>query len=143
MSKVRQVSEAIGRIEGFFAQGNTLPKRLNNPGDLLFKQQSHATPYNVYVPVKQSDGSTKQILHIFAKFDTLEHGWEACDRQVHLFAGRIDPKTRFPYTVAGTIQVWAPKDDGNDPVGYTALLCKAIGCKPGDYLREVLKDGEV
>lgn len=128
MSKVRQFSQAIGQMEGFFVKSTlhqTLPQRLNNPGDLIYKGQKNSIRKNII----GADGKIRS----FASFDTIEDGWVACDTQVQLFADR-------GLTVEETIQKWAPADDGNNPNSYTAGVCHIFGCSPADLLAPLIKE---
>jgi hypothetical protein len=135
MTKLRQVSDVIGHMEGFYvsqeqaaAQNRrwpTIPQRLNNPGDLVFEHQKYATPHSIV----GIDGKTR----VYAKFDTIEHGWEACDLQLSLYAQR-------GLTVEQAIRKWAPADDGNNPGSYTASVCRMLGCGPGDLLSVVIAE---
>lgn len=128
MTKLRKFSESIGHMEGFFVKSTlhkTLPQRLNNPGDLIYKQQKNSVKVNI----KGSDGKIRS----FASFDTEEDGWLACDEQLRKFANR-------GFTVWETIKAWAPTDDGNNPNGYTQVICKLMGCIPDNILRDVIKE---
>ena len=135
MTRLRQFSQAVGEMEGYYvtqAQAAarhipfpTLPQKLNNPGDLIFVGQRKAVPFSVV----GGDGKVR----IYCKFETIEDGFEACDFQLELYAKRGS-------TVQGTINKWAPADDGNNPTSYTAGVCKLMGCKPTDLLSEVIKD---
>jgi hypothetical protein len=131
--RLRQFSTAIGEIEGFFVTPEqaksrgipwpTVPQRLHNPGDLIYLRQHHSTPFTIV----GKDG----IKRTYCKFETDEDGWEACDFQVALYAGR-------GLSVQETINKWAPADDGNNPKSYTAGVCRILNCKPGDLLVTIL-----
>ena len=103
----------------------TLPQKLNNPGDLIYVGQHKATPFSVV----GGDGKVR----VYCKFQSIDDGFAACDFQLTLYAGRH-------CTVQQTINKWAPADDGNNPVSYTAGVCKLMNCKPTDLLSVVIAE---
>ena len=70
---LQDLMNAIARMEGFFNTGNTVAKRNNNPGNLMYAGQRGAIG-------KDSSG--------FAIFGSIEDGWAALKRQIELDAGR-------------------------------------------------------
>jgi hypothetical protein len=87
--KVQRFAEAIAYAEGYYAGGNPIPRRLNNPGDLKVSS----------VPSIGKDPGGH--LH----FATIEDGWLALHRQLQLI---IDGKSRV-YTLDMTLDQMAKK----------------------------------
>lgn len=65
---IRSFADAVAFAEGFYASASTIPRRLNNPGDLKISS----------VPSMGADAQG----HL--RFATLEMGWEALHRQLYL-----------------------------------------------------------
>lgn len=81
--------QSIAKLEGFYKHG-TLAQRQNNPGNLRFAKQVGA--------VKGDKG--------FAKFSTLEQGWNALRAQIALDAKR-------GHTLETFIHKYAPPHENN------------------------------
>lgn len=94
--------DAIATMEGFKVP-NSIPIRLNNPGDLMFAHQHNAIPH----PIAGKDGKTR----IYAQFPTVADGFAALKNQIKLDMDRGK-------TIAQFISGYAPVGDGNNPSSY-------------------------
>jgi len=131
--KETTLAEAIAHFEGFYLTEEearrqnrhwpTIPQRLNNPGDLVFRDQ----PFSTDGPVTGFDG----VVRHYAKFDTVEHGWEALYRQIELDAGRGLTLWQF-------VNKYAPAADANNPNEYFAFVAHKLDAKPTDLLSAVI-----
>lgn len=93
--------------------------RNNNPCNLRYAGQRHTTGHD--------------IQH-FAQFDTIEHGFDAAERQI-----LIDLSRRPNLTFAQLINLWAPQEDGNNHNDeYAAFVAHAFGLQPNDTLQAAL-----
>lgn len=77
MNRLDDWAKVQARYEGYFSNQNTLAKRNNNPGNLMFAGQPGAQP---------------DPLSKFAKFSTPQAGWNALKRQLALDASRFLPQ---------------------------------------------------
>jgi hypothetical protein len=115
---LQAVAEAIARMEGFYVAGS-LAQRNNNPGNLMYAGQAGA------VPAPATFGT-------FAKFSTVELGWQALYRQIQLDARR-------GLTLQQFFQKYAPAGHGgNDPAGYAQFVAARVGAKVSDPLASVI-----
>jgi hypothetical protein len=127
LSKVDLLIAAIEKREGFGVQG-TLPTRLNNPGDLLFRKQPGALPYHVL----GRDG----VDRVYAEFDTLANGVKGLRNQIALDATFARHETLREF-----VHKWAPASDGNPETINLEEEMKALGVtNPDILLAEALKD---
>ena len=100
------LAKLIAKEEGFFKAG-TIPAIRHNPGDLT------------HSPNSQHPSDPNAI----GTIDTDDDGWADLERQLAL-----DADTGM--TLRQAIYLWAPKDDGKNPLLY--------GNNPGQYLSDVL-----
>lgn len=117
-------------MEGFTKSGS-LSQRNNNPLNLKFANQPYA--------VKKG---------VFAYFDTLEHGWQACYRQIKIVvkgtshAYNYEAEKQFSLANCGEmtllqfISVFAPKKDNNDPAKYTNFICGKLKVDPAFQMKQ-------
>lgn len=113
------------------------PER-NNPGNLRFVGQQYSVSDNGY-----------------CKFDTYEHGYDALRKLLtractggsslynpygslyEFYAGVYNPK--YPNNPKYKIYPgYAPKEDGNDPKGYSDFVAKYIGVDPSVEIKTLL-----
>lgn len=95
MGLIDQIARAIAKEEGYFSQEDTIPKRLQNPGDLSYAGQPGAHEYE-----------TPGRKIAYAKFDSLGYGLTALYRQLWLDVSR-------GATLATLIASWAPPNENN------------------------------
>jgi len=89
--------------------------RNKNPCNLKWEGQRHTLG-------KDAEG--------FAVFDTLEHGFEAAEKQILL-----DIRRNPHLTIRELIDLWAPPSDGNpNNEKYAALASAALGVPPSTAL---------
>ena len=116
-SKVHRMAEAIAYAEGFYAPGNPIPRRLNNPGDLKISS----------VPNIGKDAAGH--LH----FATPEDGWLALYRQLQLI---INGRSSV-YTLDMTIdQMAARYAESNE--AWATNVARRLNVAPSTRLRDVL-----
>jgi hypothetical protein len=87
-----------------FEGSQGLGAKNNNPGNLRFAKQKGAT-------VGEKG---------FAKFETMEAGFEALKRQLDLYKER-------GHTILSGAKVYAPREDNNDPEAWAAGVAKQLG----------------
>lgn len=141
---LRQFCEAI---QGYEGKPGDLSYRLNNPGNLMYAGQPHATPHKII-------GSDARV-RTFAEFDTVDHGFDALEAQVRYVAsGEASRKNAFsPYSLAAKrlhladtsdlsiaqyFSVYAPTSDGNNPVRYSSTVAKDIGVPVDTPIKKLL-----
>lgn len=111
-----KLARLIADMEGFNKVG-TKPNRFNNPGDLRHSPHSKHTPW-------ESNG--------IGVIDTVEHGWEDLDRQLHLYAARGLTLESMIY------DFYAPPSENNSQT-YLDYLCKGLNLPPSTLVSEALK----
>lgn len=116
------LAKAIARFEGWDHQ-ESVARRLNNPGNLMFAGQPGATPGKV----TGADGKIRN----YAKFSTEEQGWAALDRQLKLYAKR-------GLTLRQMIAKYAPVEDNNNPKGYLHTVATWLEVDPDIELTKLL-----
>lgn len=134
MSKIQRLAELIARYEGFYVTAQdaaargiaypTIPQRTNNPGDLMYAGQPGAVAESVV-------GHDKKVRE-YARFQTVEQGWEALIHQISLDAERGLTLWQF-------IQKYAPASDANDPKSYFAFVAKELDASPKTPLSQVIE----
>ncbi len=125
---LNRIMMAIGRMEGIGIP-HSVAARCNNPGNLVYRGQPGAAPYEV----TGSDGKVR----VYAKFATLQEGLHAMEQLLRgvisrhpkitlyeLIAGQRDEKGKV---LPGGYSGWAPAGDANDPRNYVAFLCRQTG----------------
>jgi hypothetical protein len=117
MSAQTKLAQCIARQEGWGQPGN-VPTVRNNPGDLRH------TPHSRHPdPAKPNE---------IGWIDTIEHGWEDCERQLGLYAGRGK-------TIVSMIwEAWAPPNENNSAV-YVENICRWMGMAPDTPVSVALK----
>jgi len=109
------IAQAIAKKEGFYVPGS-IAARNNNPGNL------------------RSWGSTP-IVSGYAKFATVQDGWNALYSQIQtnigrgltlneFFAGQRDD---LGNVILGGYSGYAPSKDGNQPIAYAAFVGSQVG----------------
>jgi hypothetical protein len=116
-AKIRAFAEAIAYAEGYYAPGNPIPRRLNNPGDLKISS----------VPNIGKDASGH--LH----FATAEDGWLALYRQLQLIINGRSSVYTLDMTIA---QMGARYAEAND--NWVTNVTRRLGVTPQTRLRDVL-----
>jgi hypothetical protein len=99
---IGRLASAIATSEGFFAPGETLPKKNHNPGDL------RAAPGHSFEP------------NGFVGFSCDEEGIAALMHQVALNITRGQ-------SLKALISVWAPVSDGNNTTNYINETARRLG----------------
>ncbi len=99
-----KLCRAIAQQEGYFANGDNLPKRNKNPGDL------RAAPW---LP-------SPKIVNGYWVADSDAMGIAGLYHQVALNVAR-------GYTLRKLLQAWAPASDGNNEATYLANVMSGTG----------------
>lgn len=115
-NKIRGLMHAIAQCEGFFVP-NSLPARLNNPGDLEIGDVGSGTV----------DGKTR--------FTFLNDGWDYLFEQCYL----ILAGTSTQYTLDMTFEQFTLKYGGGDP-NYASNLCRILATSTTTTLRDWVND---
>ncbi|OFW99444.1 MAG: hypothetical protein A3E78_04280 [Alphaproteobacteria bacterium RIFCSPHIGHO2_12_FULL_63_12] len=118
-NQIRRFADAIAYAEGFYAAGNPIPRRLNNPGDLKASA----------VPSIGKDASG----HL--EFATIADGWEALHRQLWLI---VVGKSRV-YTLDMTLEQMGAKY-AEGPT-WASNVAQRLGCGRTATLRSLLTEG--
>jgi len=104
-NKIQFAALGSAMAEGFYATGNPIPKRANNPGDLTRSWG---------FPTKGTANSEGVLI-----FDTVEHGWQALYAQW----GAMLNGTSTEYTLDMTILQVAEKWTGSQNAASWAATC--------------------
>ena len=110
--RLEKLQNAIAKKEGYYLKG-TLARRNNNPGNLVYAGQSHAVRSGRW-----------------AKFDTVEHGFQALGAQIKLDAKRGMTLEQFIYK-------YAPPHE-NDTLGYIQYVAKQLTTTPTSKLSTII-----
>jgi hypothetical protein len=102
--KVKALAEAIARAEGFYASGNPLPRRANNPGDVTGADGGG-------YPTSGVANSAGVLI-----FQNVADGWDALYKKLT----RIASGQSHVYTLDMTIADLAQKYTGGDNAGAWA-----------------------
>jgi hypothetical protein len=114
--KTRALAVAIATAEGFFASGNPLPARLNNPGDL-----------------KSRDADGNLVLTNYA---TVEEGWEALYRQCWLM---ISGRSRYYNPSMTFLQIAAPYTGNDNAAAWARNVASVLGMQADNTLDDFLR----
>lgn len=101
------IAQAIAQKEGFYVPGS-IAQRNNNPGNL------------------RSWGSNP-IVSGYAKFATVQDGWNALYSQIQTNIGRNLTLNEFFAGKAGVYAGYSPSTDGNQPIAYAAFVGSQVG----------------
>jgi hypothetical protein len=112
---IEKLASAIASREGFWAAGDPLPRRINNPGDL------------VQAPWLPARARASGKVH----FESLPEGIAGLYHQIALDIARGK-------TLRQLINKWAPPPQ-NDPTTYLAEVVKLTGLDPDVKLWEYLE----
>jgi hypothetical protein len=104
---VLAIAQAIVQKEGFNTPG-TIAQRQNNPGNL------------------RSWGSNP-IVSGYAKFATVQDGWNALYSQIQTNIGRNLTLNEFFAGKPGVYAGYSPSADNNQPVAYAAFVGSQVG----------------
>lgn len=115
------MAEAIRDKEGFYPGSRAW--RNNNPGNLKFADQREATGYD-----------NKH----FARFRTMQDGWNALIRQIELVATNRSKAYPKDCTMLQFFQTYAPDNDGNNSHAYAEEVCATLGVNLETKLLELL-----
>ena len=111
MGLTELIAQAIAQMEGFFKPGGSIAARNNNPGNL------------------RSWGSNP-VVDGYAKFPTLQAGWDALRAQVDKNIGRGLTLQEFFGGKPGVYPGYAPAVDRNDPGNYANFVATQAGISP-------------
>jgi hypothetical protein len=118
--RVQRFAEAVAYAEGWYAPGDTVPKRLNNPGDLKISS------------VRNIGKDPQGHLHFASPAD----GWLALHRQIQLI---VDGRSRV-YTLDMSINDmgarYAPPTAGTG--AWANNVADRLNVSPSTRLRDVL-----
>lgn len=102
--------------------------RNNNPLNLRISPTKDI-PWKGKIPLSQNtDRGAKTGKMEFEQFISMPYGFRA---------NMINMRTQVNNghnTIEKLIHVWAPKDDGNNPDGYTQRVCKTTGYQKSDII---------
>jgi hypothetical protein len=116
---IDQLISFIGKQEGWDDKDpSVVPRRLDNPGDLIYAGQLGATPVKI--------GN-----HTFAKFSSPQQGIVACYRQALADIAK-------GWNLRQLIMSWAPPSDRNNTEAYLANVAKGVGVDPDKPLWDFL-----
>ncbi len=104
---VLAIAQAIAQKEGFYVSGS-IAQRNNNPGNL------------------RSWGSTP-IVSGYAKFATVQDGWNALYSQIQTNIGRGLTLNEFFAGKPGVYAGYSPSSDGNQPIAYATFVGSQVG----------------
>jgi hypothetical protein len=127
---VKTLLQAIAQIEGFGVSQANRPTRNNNPGNINMAGWLAEPPY--YAVMEDQPGAG---LPRFAKFPTADAGWLALRNLL------LGPKY-CNLTIEQAINRYAPPSENNTG-GYVDFVCKAVGCQPGDIVKDVMNKENV
>jgi hypothetical protein len=116
-AQVRRMAEAIAYAEGYYAPGNPIPRRLNNPGDVKISS----------VPNIGKD----QYGHLH--FATPEDGWLALYRQLQLIINGRSSVYTLDMTIEQMGKRWAEAN-----TAWTTNVSTKLGVPATTTLRSVL-----
>ncbi len=126
-------------LNGVYYPNGTTSYRFNNPGNLNYAMQPFAVP--------GISGA-----HVFAKFDTPEHGFAALMRQVSIVAAGTSKgfsaaalKKFGLYgcqnlTLVQFFSIYAPSNDGNSPDRYALWVASKMNVDPHTFQMHGLVD---
>lgn len=122
MDTLAKLCSAIATAEGYFSPDEKcVPRRLNNPGDLMFAGQLGASIHHV-------TGGDKKV-RPFAEFTRPELGVAALYRQV---LKRIAEGATLRKLICDPVTGWAPAADGNDTNNYLLETMRRTGITDPD-----------
>jgi hypothetical protein len=101
------IAQAIAQKEGFYVSGS-IAQRNNNPGNL------------------RSWGSNP-IVSGYAKFATIQDGWNALYSQINKNIGRGLTLNEFFAGKPGVYPGYSPSSDNNQPIAYAAFVGSQVG----------------
>lgn len=116
-------------LNGIYYPNGTPSYRFNNPGNLNYAGQPYAVP-------------ALSGAHVFAKFDTPEHGFEALVRQVRIVANGTSKGFNAQafklyalancslLTLSRFFSIYAPASDKNSPDRYALWVASEMGVDP-------------
>jgi len=110
MNLVELIAQAIARQEGFYVAGS-IAQRNNNPGNLR-------------------SWGTNPIVDGYAKFATVEDGWNALYRQITLNINRGLNLQEFFAGKPGIYAGYSPAADNNRPLEYAQYVAGQVGISP-------------
>lgn len=130
---IKELAYAMGSVETNYFYTKSLGMRNNNPLNLKFAGQAHAT----------KDGRG------FCIFPTLEIGWQAAYNQLkavcegrsavyNSHAIKLKLKDAGELTLGQFIHVFAPTSDGNYPDIYAARVAKDLKITTGFLMKDFL-----
>lgn len=117
---IKKLADAIAYFEGFFLY-KSLPRRLNNPGALVYVGQKNS--------VRDESG--------FACFLTAEDGWNALYRQLDLI---LSGKTRYylpDMTIQEFVDVWASTSPEIERINYARYIADKFGVEVDTPLNQL------
>ncbi len=114
---IQAIAQAIATMEGFFTAGS-VAQRNNNPGNL------------------RSWGSTPTVGG-YARFATVEEGWQALYDQIAKNMGRGLTLQEFFGGKPGVYAGYSPSADANNPAGYAQYVAGRVGIDPSVPLNQV------
>ena len=109
-STVQAIANAIATAEGYFASGNPLPYRQNNPGDL-----------------RDSSGA-------IATYDTAADGWNALYRQVQKM---LDGTSAFYGPDQTIAQIAVTYTGADNAPSWAATVAQVLGVDPSTPIGDV------
>jgi hypothetical protein len=112
----RRIADAIAHAEGFYAPGNPLPRRANNPGDLKNGDVGHGTI------------NDKTI------YATVEDGWNALYKQVHLMLEGVSHYYQPTMTIAEMAVVYTGADAASS---WAATVADKLGVDTNTTLEDI------
>jgi len=114
---------AIATIEGFYVPGSR-PNRNNNPGDIEWGPFARLHGATALETPKGSEPAR------FAYFPTAELGFAA----LHAL---LTATSYYTLTIEEAINRYAPPSE-NQTGSYVDFVCRHVGCKPTDTVKEVM-----
>lgn len=121
MNLVEQIAQAIATMEGFYSAGS-IAQRNNNPGNL------------------RSWGSNP-VANGYAKFPTVEAGWQALRSQIQTNIDRGLTLIEFFAGKPGVYGGYSPSADNNNPAGYAQYVAGRAGISPTVPLNTLVPPG--